>query len=58
MGPERAAEALEVVRRDSMTSRAAAKTSDIFIGSLQRRASGSASKADRVEPRHCTVDFG
>ena len=58
MGPERAAEALEVVRRDNMTPRAAEKTSDISVGSLQRRVSGSASIADRVGPRHCTVDFG
>ena len=39
MGPERAAEAVEAVRSDRMTSRAAAKTSGIFVGSLQKRAS-------------------
>ena len=33
-----------------MTSRAAAKTSDIFVGVLQKRISGSASKADGVGP--------
>ena len=48
MSPERAAEAVEVVRGDRMTSRAAAKTSDIFVGSLQKRVSGSARKADAV----------
>ena len=53
MGPERAAEAVEAVHSDRMTSRAAAKMSDIFVGSLQKRDSGSASVADRVGP--CTV---
>ena len=48
MGPERAAEASEAIRSDCMTSRAAAKTSDIFVGSLQKRVSGSASKANGV----------
>ena len=59
MGPERAAEAVEVVRSDRMTSRAAAKTSDIFVGSLQKRVSGSASKADGVGPstKHCTASI-
>ena len=50
MGPERAAEAVEAVRIARVTSRAAAKTSDIFVGSLQKRVSGSASKADGVGP--------
>ena len=50
MGPERAAEAVEAVCSDRMTSRAAAKTSDIFVGSLQKRISGSASIADSVRP--------
>ena len=50
MGPERAAEAVEVVCSDRTTSRAAAKTSDIFVGSLQKRVSGGASIADRVGP--------
>ena len=45
VGPERAAEAVEAVRSDRITSPAAAKTSDIFVGSLQKRISGSASKA-------------
>ena len=50
MGPERAAEALEAVRSDRMTSHAAAKTSDIFVGSPQKHVNGSASKADGVGP--------
>ena len=50
MGPERAVEAVGAVRSDRMTSCAAAKTSDIFVGSLQKRVSGSASKADGVGP--------
>ena len=50
MGLERAAEAVEAVHSDRMTSRAAAKTSDIFVGSLQKRGSGSARKADGVGP--------
>ena len=50
MGPERAAEAVEAIRSDRMPSRAAAKTSDIFVGSLQKRVSGSVSKADGVGP--------
>ena len=33
-----------------MTSRAAAKTSDIFVDSLQERVSGNASIAERVDP--------
>ena len=47
MGPERVAEALEAVRSDRMTSHAAAKTSDIFVGSPQKHVNGSASKASR-----------
>ena len=50
MGPERVAEAVEAVRSDRMTLRAAAKTSNIFVGSLQKFVSGSASKADGVGP--------
>ena len=50
MGPERAAGAVGAVRSDRMTSRAAAKTSDIFVGSLQKRVRGGASKADGVGP--------
>ena len=50
MGPERAAEAVEAVRSDRMTSRTTVKTSGIFVGSLQERVSGSASKADGVGP--------
>ena len=50
MGPERAVEAVEAVRSDRMTSRAAPKTSDIFVGSQQKRVSGSASKAGGVGP--------
>ena len=50
MGPERAAQAVEAVRSDRMTSRAAATTSAIFLGSLQKLVSGSASMADRVGP--------
>ena len=50
MSPERAAEALEAVRSDRMTSYAPAKTSNIFVGSLQKRVSGSASKADGLGP--------
>ena len=50
MGPERVAEALEAVRSNHMTSHAAAKTSDIFVGSPQKHANGSASKADGVGP--------
>ena len=50
MGPECAADAVEAVRSDRMTSRAAAKTSDIFVGSLHKRISSSASKSDRVGP--------
>ena len=46
MGPERAAEAMEAVRSDRMTSSAAPKTSETFVGSLQERVSGSPSKAD------------
>ena len=42
MGPERAAEAVEAVRNDLMTSRA--------VGAPQGRVSGSASIADRVGP--------
>ena len=49
MGPERVAEALEAVRSHRMTSHAAAKTSDIFVGSPQN-VNGSASKADGVGP--------
>ena len=48
VGQGSAAEAVEAVPSDSMTSRAAAKTSDKFVGSLQKRVSGSASKADAV----------
>ena len=50
MGPERAAEAVEAVRSDRMTSRAAIKTSGIFVGLLHKRVSGSASKAGCVGP--------
>ena len=50
MGPERAAEAVQAVRSDRMTSHAAAKTSNIFVGSLQKLVSGSASKVDGVGP--------
>ena len=51
LGPERAAEAVESVRSDRMTSRvAAAKTSDVFVGSLLTRVHGSASKADGLGP--------
>ena len=50
MGPERVAEALEAVRSHRMTSHAAAKTSDIFVGSPQKHVNGSASKADGVGP--------
>ena len=51
MGPESAAETLEAIRSDRMISRAAAKKSDVFVGSLQKRAGGSASiVADRVGP--------
>ena len=47
MGPERAAEA----SLHTLTSRAAAKTSDVLvIGSLQKRVNGSASKADGLGP--------
>ena len=53
MGPERAAGTVEAVRSNGMTSCASAKPSDIFVGSLQKRDSGSASVADRVGP--CTV---
>ena len=42
--PERSAKTVEAVRSGCMTSRAAAKTSDIFVGSLQERISGNASK--------------
>ena len=48
VGPERATEAAEAVRSDRTTSRAAAKTSDMFVDSLQKRVIGSASKANRV----------
>ena len=50
MPPEGASEAVESVRSDRITSRAAAKTSNIFVGSLQKLVSGSASKADGVGP--------
>ena len=50
VGQERAAEAVEAVRSTCMTCRAAAKTSGIFVGSPQKRVSGSASKADGVCP--------
>ena len=50
VGPGRAAEAVEAVRSDRMISHAAAKTSDIFVGSLQKHFSGSANKADGVGP--------
>ena len=46
--PEGAAE-------DRMTSRAAAKTSDKLVGSPQKRVSGSARKADRVDPGTTTL---
>ena len=49
MGPEPAVEAVEAVRSDCMTSRAAAKTSE-FVDSLQKLVSGSAGKADRIGP--------
>ena len=48
MGPERALETVEAVCSDFITSRAAAKTSDTFVGSLQKRVSGSTSIADRI----------
>ena len=41
---------MEAVRSDRMTFRAAAKTSGIFVGSLKKHVSGSASKADGVGP--------
>ena len=50
MGPERAAEAVDAVRSDLMTSHAAVKTSNIFVGSQQKRICGGASTADRVGP--------
>ena len=50
MGPERAVEVVEAVRSDRMTSRDAAKTSNIFVGLQQKRVSGSTSKADGVGP--------
>ena len=49
MGSERT-EAVEAVRSDRMTSHAAAKTPDIFVGSLQERVSGGASIVGRVGP--------
>ena len=59
VGPERAAEAVEGVRSDRMTSRATtAKTSGIFVGSPQKRIRGSASIADSDGPGttvHCRV---
>ena len=53
VGPERAAEAVEAIRSHRISSRAAAKTFDIFVGALQKRVSGSASRVDGVSP--CTV---
>ena len=50
MGPERAVEVVEAVRSDRMTSRDAAKTSNIFVGLQQERIGGSANKADGVSP--------
>ena len=47
---ERAAEAVEAVPSDRMTSCAAAKTSDIFVGLLQKRVSDSPSIAHMVGP--------
>ena len=57
-GPERAAEAVDAVRSDRMTSRAAAKTSDAFVVSLKKRVSCSASKAGGTvaQALYC-VDF-
>ena len=49
MGRERVADAVEAVHSDRMTSRAAAKTCDIFVGLLQKRVSDSVSMADRVD---------
>ena len=50
MSPERAAEAVEAECSDCTTFRGAAKTSDIFVGSLQKRVSGSASTSGGVGP--------
>ena len=50
MGPERAAMAVEAVRSGRMTFRAAAKTSDISVGPLQKRVSGCVCTAGRVGP--------
>ena len=48
VGPDRAAEAVEEVCSDRMSSRAT--TANTFVGSLQKRISGSASIADSVRP--------
>ena len=50
MDAERSAEAVEAVRRDRMTLRITAKTLDIFLGSLQKRVSGNASRVGRIGP--------
>ncbi|CAM9745174.1 unnamed protein product, partial [Sphacelaria rigidula] len=48
---ERAAKAIEAVRSGRMTSRAAAKTSDIVVASLSKSVSGSVGKAGEVGSR-------
>ncbi|CAM9278444.1 unnamed protein product [Sphacelaria rigidula] len=48
--PECAAEAVEAVRSGRMTLRAAAKTFDTYVGSLQKRVRCSVSIAGRVGP--------
>ena len=50
-------EAVEAVRSDGMTSRAAAKTSSIFVCLQQKRVTGNASKADGVGQAPYCVDF-
>ena len=50
VGPENVAEAVGAARSDRMTSRAAAKAPDIFVGSLQKHVSGSGSASTAERP--------
>ncbi|CAN0026703.1 unnamed protein product, partial [Sphacelaria rigidula] len=50
VGPERATEAVEVVRSGRMTFHATAKTFESFVGSLQKRVSGGVGIGGRVGP--------
>ena len=57
MDPERGAVAVEAVSSDRMTFRSAAKTSDIFVGSLRSVSVVTRAKLTGLSPALYYVDF-